>query len=264
MGFIELLFAALVALSVGLGVFGLSGLWIAARGKGDPELADRVSSLVSEEIIESRLETSERHSRWPKLQALVRQLQPWRRLDDHVQGAGKAVTAVELAALSVVAVAAGLVTWLVVGASPYLFFASLLLAVLPWWRINQLRAARMEQFERQLPEALDLMARAMRAGHSFASAVRMCGDESPQPIGPVLRQFADELNYGMTFDEAVRRITRQIPVDEVSYFAVAVLIQRETGGNLVEILDKISSLIRQRIRLAGEIRVATSQGRLSA
>ena len=270
MSMIEWLFLLCVGVTAGLGAMGFHALRQRRQPGGSPEVAERLSSLMGGEgmvAIEANvtLEQAPESLRWPQVQALADQVRPWQRLDRFVRGSGKKVTAAEMVALSLALVAAGaalasmlqLPVW---GVVP-------LLAVLggfPWWRVARLRAERVARFEGQFPDALDLIGRAMRAGHSFPSAVRLCGDEMPLPIGPEFRKFADEINYGVSFTDAVNQFALRVPVNEVSYFVVAVLIQRETGGNLIDILDKISVLVRQRIRLMGEIRAITAQGRLSA
>jgi len=141
---------------------------------------------------------------------------------------------------------------------------ALALAVLPWWRVSSRRSKRIELIERQFPEALDLMGRAMRAGHSFPSAVKMVAEEMAEPLGRDFRILFDEMNYGVPANEALQHLAERVPVSDVSYFVVAVMIQRESGGNLAELLDKISVIVRGRLDLLGEIRTLSAEGRLSA
>ena len=135
---------------------------------------------------------------------------------------------------------------------------------LPWWRVAGRRNKRIELIERQFPEALDLMGRAMRAGHSFPSAVKMVADEMAEPLGHDFRILFDEMNYGVPANEALVHLAERVPVSDVSYFVVAVMIQRESGGNLAELLDKISIIVRDRLKLLGEVRTLSAEGRLSA
>jgi len=108
------------------------------------------------------------------------------------------------------------------------------------------------------------MGRAMRAGHSFPSAVKMVADEMAEPLGRDFRVLFDEMNYGVPTNEALMHLAERVPVSDVSYFVVAVMIQRESGGNLAELLDKISVIVRDRLNLLGEIRTLSAEGRLSA
>lgn len=123
---------------------------------------------------------------------------------------------------------------------------------------------RMKRIEHQLPDALDLMSRALRAGHALPSAIQMVGNEMAAPIASEFRIVFDEVNYGISMKDALKNLTTRLPGMDVSYFVVAVLIQRETGGNLTEILGNISAIIRERLKLFGQIRVFSAEGRLSA
>jgi tight adherence protein B len=118
--------------------------------------------------------------------------------------------------------------------------------------------------EKQLPEALDLVTRALRAGHSFASGVQMIGDEMTDPIASEFRMVADEVNFGVSLQQALTNLSERVPLTDLRYFVVAVLIQRDSGGNLTEVLGNLSRLIRDRLKLLARVRVLSSEGRLSA
>lgn len=135
---------------------------------------------------------------------------------------------------------------------------------LPFFLLMRKRRKRLMAFEKQLPEAVDLIGRALRAGHAFAPSVQMIADELPEPIATEFRQVSEEISFGLSARDALLALTRRIPIDDLRYFVIAVLLQRETGGNLAEILDTIADLIRQRFKLLGQVRVLTAEGRLSA
>jgi tight adherence protein B len=135
---------------------------------------------------------------------------------------------------------------------------------LPLLYVLNAKRKRLITFEQQLPDALDLMGRAMRAGHAFSGALKMVGDEMPEPVAGEFRITFDELNYGIHLNDALQNMAARVPSDDLRYFVIAVLIQRETGGNLTELLDNISALIRARLKLLGTIRVLSAEGRLSA
>lgn len=139
-----------------------------------------------------------------------------------------------------------------------------LLALIPLGVVVRARAKHMQQFERQLPEALDLMARALRAGHAFPTAIKMVADEMKDPIGGEFRILFDETNYGVPQQTALLNLASRTDSTDLSYFVIAVLIQRDSGGNLAELLDNISAIIRARLKLYGEIRTLSAEGRLSA
>jgi tight adherence protein B len=137
-------------------------------------------------------------------------------------------------------------------------------ALLPLFIVRRRRGKRVAKLERQLPEAADLIARALRAGHSFPAALGMAGDELPDPLGGEFRLAFDEINYGVSMNDALLNMVSRVPVDDLRYFVIAVLIQREAGGNLAEILGSISGIIRERLKLLGKVRVLSAEGRLSA
>ncbi|HHX4174562.1 TPA: type II secretion system F family protein, partial [Burkholderia contaminans] len=109
-----------------------------------------------------------------------------------------------------------------------------------------------------------MISRALRSGHSFTSTLGMVGDEFPDPMGGEFRITFDEVNYGVSLHDALMNLATRVPVQDLRYFVIAVLIQRETGGNLAELLDCISALIRERFKLFDKVRVLSAEGRLSA
>jgi tight adherence protein B len=138
------------------------------------------------------------------------------------------------------------------------------LGLLPAMILRRKRAKRVLHLERQLPDAADLIARALRAGHSFPAALGMVGEELPDPLGGEFALVFDEINYGVSMNDALLNMVNRVPVDDLRYFVIAVLIQREAGGNLAEILGSISGIIRERLKLLGKVRVLSAEGRLSA
>jgi tight adherence protein B len=144
-----------------------------------------------------------------------------------------------------------------------LVFASAV-AALPLLYVQWKRAARLDKIEKQLPDAMDLICRALRAGHAFPASLKMVGEEMADPISSEFRMTHDEVNYGVTLQQALNNLAERIPLTDIRYFVIAVLIQRETGGNLAEILGNLSKLIRQRLQLHAKIKVLTAEGRLSA
>ncbi|HEV2149887.1 MAG TPA: type II secretion system F family protein [Longimicrobiaceae bacterium] len=160
--------------------------------------------------------------------------------------------------------AAGALGLLVTGA-PYVGLAGAALgAALPLVLLRRRRAKRLSMLEEQLPEAVDLLGRSIRAGHALTIAFRMVAEESPEPIAGEFRRLSEEQRYGMPFEDAVAAMTERVPLPDMRIFGTAVLIQREVGGNLTEILDKLSYLIRQRFTLQRQVMVFTAEGRLSA
>jgi tight adherence protein B len=136
-------------------------------------------------------------------------------------------------------------------------------ALLPEIWLRQRRKRRLRKFEEQFPEAIDLLGRAIRAGHPLSAGIRMVADESPEPIAGEFRQAFEEQRFGLPFDDALLGLTDRNELMDVRIFVTAVLIQREVGGNLAEVLDKISQTVRARFAIQRQLRVYTAQGRLS-
>jgi tight adherence protein B len=141
---------------------------------------------------------------------------------------------------------------------------TVLLALLPLGLVHRSRSKRIALLEQQLPEAADLISRALRAGHSFPSALGMVAEELANPLGGEFRITFDEISYGVSMNDALKNMVARVPVMDLRYFVIAVLIQREAGGNLSEILDNISQIIRERMKLLSKVRVLSAEGRLSA
>ncbi|MGU7772871.1 type II secretion system F family protein [Burkholderia sp. MR1-5-21] len=137
-------------------------------------------------------------------------------------------------------------------------------AVLPLLHVKRRRNRRMRRLERQLPEVCDMIARALRSGHAFTSAIGMISDEFSEPMGSEFRITFDEVNYGVSLHDALMNLATRVPIRDLRYFVIAVLIQRETGGNLAELLDSIGALIRERFKLLDKVRVLSAEGRMSA
>jgi tight adherence protein B len=116
----------------------------------------------------------------------------------------------------------------------------------------------------QLPDALDLISRALKAGHAFPSGLQMVGEEAQDPIAGEFRIVHDEINFGVAVPTALANLANRVPSLDMRQFVIAVLIQRETGGNLTELLANISTLIRERLKLLMKVRVLSAEGRLSA
>jgi tight adherence protein B len=134
---------------------------------------------------------------------------------------------------------------------------------LPWIYLNWKRGKRLLKFEEEFPEALDLIARALKAGHAFVTGLKMVADEMSEPIGPEFRKTFDEQNFGLPLKDALENLTTRVPSLDVRFFATAVLIQRETGGNLSEILETLGHVVRERFKILRQVRVHTAHGRLT-
>ncbi len=141
--------------------------------------------------------------------------------------------------------------------------AALLGFALPFVVLKFKRAKRMRTFEEQFPEGLDLISRALKAGHAFATGLKMVADEMPEPVGTEFRKTFDEQNFGLPMKDALDNLTFRVPLLDVRFFATAVLIQRETGGNLSEILENLAHVVRERFKILRQVRVYTAHGRFT-
>ncbi|MBN3847654.1 MULTISPECIES: type II secretion system F family protein [Burkholderiaceae] len=158
---------------------------------------------------------------------------------------------------------------LMIGASVALpWFVSVAIAVfaalLPIVYVQRRRNRRIRQLERQLPDVCDMLARALRSGHAFTGAIDMVGTEFAEPMSGEFRIVFDEINYGVSISEALTNLATRVPIRDLRYFVIAVVIQRETGGNLAEVLDGITALIRDRFKLFDKVRVLSAEGKMSA
>jgi tight adherence protein B len=149
----------------------------------------------------------------------------------------------------------GAVTQMALGAS---------LLFLPYFWVARVAGKRMRLFDEQLPDSLELMTRSIRTGHSLASGFVMVGEEMQDPIATEFGLVAEELRLGLELREALENLNRRIGNEDLPYFSTAVLIQRQTGGNLAELLDKLSSMLRDRNQFAGRVKAMTAQGRGAA
>jgi len=141
---------------------------------------------------------------------------------------------------------------------------ALLFTLIPLMLVRRARARRLARIEQQLPEAADFISRALRAGHSFTNVLQIVGNELPEPLSSEFRIAREEINYGVPMSEALHNMATRIPLTDLRYLIIAVLIQRETGGNLAEILSNISHIIRSRLKLVAQVRVLSAEGRMSA
>ncbi|MGZ4895435.1 MAG: type II secretion system F family protein [Candidatus Angelobacter sp.] len=137
------------------------------------------------------------------------------------------------------------------------------LAAIPYMSVRLQRDRRFRRFETILPEAMDLMTRGLRAGHSVSSVIEMVGQEISAPVGPEFRKCFEQQNFGLPFREAIEDLARRIPIPDLQFLVTAILVQKESGGNLAEVLEKATIVIRERLRIKGELAIYTAQGKLT-
>ncbi|MCO5413283.1 MULTISPECIES: type II secretion system F family protein [Ralstonia] len=259
-------FTLSVFVAIALGVSGVYLWWDSRHSQTAKRLSQRLKmALLSsarhgadESILKQRVLAESQ-----EVAALLGKLPRVNRLDLLLLQSGLDWSVARFLALTVIAPVA-----VVIGIStlnpPWVASAALAAAgaSLPLFYVLHRRTRRLMKLEAQLPEATDLISRALRAGHSLPSALEMAGDELPQPIGAELAMVFGQINYGVSLNDALAGLTDRVPVDDLRYLVIAILIQRESGGNLAEILDNVGSLIRKRLQLLDKVRVLSAEGRL--
>lgn len=142
--------------------------------------------------------------------------------------------------------------------------AALVLSLLPALQLLQLKQKRIDKFQKQLPEALELVSRALKAGHALTSGMKLAADQFDAPLGTEFEETLDEINFGVSVADALKNLAERMNCMEVRYFVVAVILQRETGGNLAELMESLAHLIRENYKFQGKVRTLSAEGRLSA
>ena len=146
----------------------------------------------------------------------------------------------------------------------FVVIITLLLAGTPFFYLCLKKKKRMEKFQRQLPEGLELIARSLKAGHAFPSSMKMAADEFDDPLGPEFEETINEINFGVNVPDALKNLAERVNCADLKFFVISVILQRETGGNLAEIIESLAYIIRERFKLYGKIRTLAAEGKLSA
>lgn len=140
----------------------------------------------------------------------------------------------------------------------------LLFGSLPLIYLANLKSKRIAKFKKQLPDGLDLIARALKAGHAFTGGLKLAADEIEEPLGTEFSETLDEINFGINVSDALKNLAARIDCEELRFFVVGVILQRETGGNLAELMEVLAGLIRERFKFDGKVRTLAAEGKLSA
>lgn len=262
-----LFMAVLVFVAVMLLLESLYLTWRSHRGPEAKKLNSRLRALTAthDRSPQTKLLKQRLLSELPIVERYLRSLPNARGLDRLILQSGLNWTIPKLLAGCA---AAGLLAWMtmMVGARQSILVAAvagLVGCAMPFVYLHYQRSQRMAKMERQLPEALDLITRALQAGHAFSSALKMAGEEIQDPVAGEFRTVHDEVNFGVSLEQALTHLSERVPLTDLRYFVVAVLIQRDSGGNLTEILANLSKLIRERLKLMAKVRVLSAEGRMS-
>lgn len=263
-------FVLLVFVAAALTIEALWQWWFSTQSKAARRLSSRLDDVTrarkasASGAIEG-LYKNRRLAHSGKVEEFLRQIPGIHQLDSWLQQSGTDWSVARLLAYSGFAFAFGFALTLIV----FLYFSvalivGLLCAAAPLAIVWSRREERLITLEKQLPEAADLISRSLKAGHALPSTLDMLADEMPDPIAAEFRVVSDEINFGLPMAEALQRLAVRVPLTDLRYMIVAILIQREAGGNLSEIMSNVSLLIRQRLKLLGDIRTMSAEGRLSA
>ena len=206
----------------------------------------------------------EQLSQFPALDSLLRRSQRISAIQKMLAQAGMELRAGNfLGVCGLVGIGAAIVAYILSRHVEIAWAAMLLGFLMPYSYASMKRQKRFNKFDELFPEAIDTLARAVRAGHAFTTALEMITNEISEPVAGEFRQLYEEQKYGMPVRDALLNLTERMPSVDVKFFVTAVMLQRETGGNLAEILDNLSYVIRERFKIQRQVRVYTAQGRLT-
>lgn len=264
---------AIVVMLVFLGVFAVSALLLVASGTGASQQTKRTLTVLHAALSADKPEPpdpivdvrkQELFSALPFLNRMLIRMELAPRLRHLLYQANLRWTAGGLILMSVsLFLIPAYLIHLKTSSLPISLLSGLVLGACPMFYVLLKRRARFAKFEQQLPEALDLMVSAMRAGNSLNSCMDLVANEVSDPLGGEFRICFDEQNYGLELKTAMNNLISRMPLQDLKMVSTAILIQKESGGNLAEVLDKVAYVIRERFRLKRQVRVHTAQGRLT-
>ena len=261
------LFAVMAFVAVVLLVEGLYLMWNSYNGPEAKKIGQRLRALSVSSVRTEQVAVLKNRmlSELPSIERLLLRIPRINHLDRLLVQSGLQWTVAKLLGLSLLFGAAVTLFLSLVSMLPLFKLGSVLVAIfLPFAYVQWQRGKRMRRLEQQLPDTLDLIGRAVRAGHALPSGLQMVGDEMTDPIATEFRITHDEINFGVSMQQALTNLSERVPLTDVRYFVVAVLVQREAGGNLTEVLGNLSALIRTRLKFRARVKVLATEGRMSA
>lgn len=249
-------------------VQGLHLIWRSYKGPNAKKIEQRINALSAslDRSTDAQLLKRQMLSDLPVLERFLLNLPRAQRLQRFIHQAGLNLT---VSTLLLLTITFGITAFLLLTSLAHqsLMFSMIVAGIssaLPWLYVQRIRSRRLRRIEQQLPDALDLLTRALRSGHAFSSGLQMLGEEMIEPLAGEFQIVHDEINFGVSLQQALINLSERIPLTDLRYFVVSVLIQRESGGNLTEVLSNLSRLIRERLKLLSKVRVLSAEGRLSA
>jgi tight adherence protein B len=257
--------AALVFLAVSLGTVSIALLLEVARERGRRKKSlEQLRDFGSEGEAGAAAELFRRFDESGRLRGFFGRVPHLRDLGLTLRQAGSTLTVQSFVLMALgMGMGIGLAALTLTRSFLFAFVATIVATLIPYWFMRKKRARRMGQFEEQLPETIDLLARAIRAGHPLSAGLRMVADESPEPVQGEFRQAFEEQRFGLPLEDSLMSMSDRVGLIDVRILTTAILIQRNVGGNLAEILDNLSYTIRERFKIRRQLRVYTAQGRMS-
>ena len=245
----------------------IEGVFLVLAGRSNAEtrrIKKQLEELSNTSAEVSLIGQSRPLSRVPWLNRLLSHLPLARRMDDFLFQAGVSYPLGVFALLSAVLALIGFFLLSMISRDHLLSVLGLALGLAPIPVVRMMKTRRMKRFQAQLPDALEMMARSLKAGHALTTGLEMAGQEFPDPLGPEFAKTVAQISFGVGMEQALRNLTNRVDCPDLKFLAVSIIIQRETGGNLAEILETIARLIRERHKLLGKIRALSAEGKLSA
>ena len=257
--FVSILLFLAVVLAVG-------GVVLHKNAEGARALGERLRGLGqrAERRLEVNVARDQRYSTIPFFDLLLRRIDITQRLELLLYQAGSTMKVGQLVLLTAAVAMGGYFVGVAVfhRVGPAMLFM-LAFSPIPYVMVNFKKNQRMKAFAEEFPDALDLLVSALRAGLSFSAAMQIVAEESPEPVRTEFAITVEEQSLGLDFRESLVNLTRRVDSIDLRFFVTAVVLQRETGGNLAEVLENTSKLIRDRFRILGDIQTFTAQGRLT-
>jgi len=260
------LFAILAFIAVVLLIEGLYLIWNSYKGPEAKKIEMRLRALSAGADTSARAQMLKNRmlSEVPAINRMLLAMPRAHHLDRLLLQSGLEWTVANLLTASLMFAAVTYVALAFLHLSQLLVVAGALgAALLPLGYVQRKRRQRLRKIEQQLPDTLDLIGRGLRAGHSLPSGIQMAGEETADPIGGEFRITYDEINFGVSMQQALMNLSGRVPITDLRYFVVAILVQRDAGGNLSELFDNLSKLIRERLKFHAKTKVLTTEGRMS-
>ena len=260
----DIVFAVLVFLIAALAIF-LVGTWLEGRNAQARLLRERLGGTQEQTATDNlELLRDEMLSKIPAFDTLLRRSERASSLQKLLDQAGINTRVGNFFLLCLACgFGGGVLLFLVSHIFPLAWAGMMVGLIVPYSYATVMRTRRFGKFEEIFPQAIDTLGRAVRAGHAFTGALEMISNEIPEPVSTEFRKLFEEQKFGMPVRDALMNFVERVPLVDVKFFVTAVMLQRETGGNLAEILDNLSHMIRERFKILRQVRVYTAQGRLT-